>query len=169
MLKKSLLTIGATTVFALLLFMGYSIVEKLATKKETVAKIKTLPTVRLFTMDSAIFQFPASSAIVLINFNTGCEHCQYELKEIKKNISSFSTGQVVLMSSENIQEIKKASGQYGLAGLENIHFTKINRDNVFDTFGSLSVPHIFIYGTDRKLIKEFKGETKIEAILQHLQ
>jgi hypothetical protein len=39
---------------------------------------------------------------------------------------------------------------------------------VFENYGSLSVPHLFLYGADRKLIKEFKGETKIEAILQYV-
>lgn len=73
------------------------------------------------------------------------------------------------MSSENISIIKKTSEDFGLAGLTNIHFTKINARDVFDTFGSVSVPHVFIYGKDSKLIKEFKGETKVEAILKYIQ
>ena len=169
MLKRSLLTAGASSILVLLLFLGYSIVEKLAVKKMVAIKIQTLPTARLFTLDSITFQFPLHSSIVLIHFNTSCEHCQYELREIKKNISSFAKGQVILMSSENISDIRMASEEHGLAGLPNIHFTKINADDVFGTFGSVSIPHIFIYGKDRKLIKEFKGETKIEAILQYLK
>jgi hypothetical protein len=51
---------------------------------------------------------------------------------------------------------------------QNIKFLKINRDNVFENFGPLSTPHILIYNEDSKLVKEFKGETKIEAILQYL-
>ncbi|MFM7853102.1 MAG: hypothetical protein ACKO96_14580 [Flammeovirgaceae bacterium] len=47
-------------------------------------------------------------------------------------------------------------------------FAKINTEVVFDTFGSVSIPHIFIYDNEHKLIKEFKGETKMEAILQYL-
>jgi thioredoxin-related protein len=169
MLKKSLLTIGASTLVALVLFLSYGIVEKLAVKKMVVAKIQTLPAARLFTLDSVVFQFSLHSSIVLIHFNTSCEHCQYELREIKKNISSFPKGQVVLMSSENISDIRMASEKHGLAGLPNIHFTKINADDVFDAFGSVSVPHIFIYGKDHKLIKEFTGETKVKAILQYLK
>jgi len=169
MLKRSLLTAGASSIVVLLIFLGYSIVENVAAKKEVVIKIQNLPAAHLFTLDSVAFQFPVSSSIILIHFNTSCEHCQYELTEIRKNVSSFSAGHVVLMSSGNIADIRRASKEHGLAGLPNIHFTKINQDDVFDTFGSLSVPHIFIYGKDRKLIKEFKGETKVEALLQHLQ
>lgn len=168
MVKKSLLTVGAISLFALVLFLGYGIVEKLAAKKVAASKIQALPSAKLFALDSTAFQFPPSSTIILIHLNTGCEHCQYELKEIKANLSSFATGQVVLMSSENIHEIRKESEEFELTELPNIHFTKINPGDVFDTFGSLSVPHIFIYGKDKKLIKEFKGETKIEAILKYI-
>jgi hypothetical protein len=72
------------------------------------------------------------------------------------------------MSSESIKVIKRTSVDFGLEGIPNIHFVKINPEHVFETFGSLSLPHIFIYGNDRKLIKEFKGETKMDAILKYL-
>ena len=52
--------------------------------------------------------------------------------------------------------------------LANIHFAKINQADAYNTFGSLAVPQIFIYGADGVLIKEFKGETKMEAVLQYL-
>ena len=86
MFKKSLLTAGFTTLFALLLFLGYGIIEKLAAKREARTKIQTLPHARLFTLDSVAYQFNSASSIALIHFNTGCEHCQYELKEIKKKV-----------------------------------------------------------------------------------
>ncbi len=55
-----------------------------------------------------------------------------------------------------------------LSDLGNIRFTKINQDEAYETFGSLAVPQIFIYGADGILIKEFKGETKIDVVLQYL-
>jgi len=55
MLKKSLLTVAASSIVVLLLFLGYSIVEKLAVKKMVAIKIQTLPTARLFTLDSITF------------------------------------------------------------------------------------------------------------------
>jgi len=61
MLKKSLLTAGAASISVLLIFLGYSIVEKLAVKKMIAAKIQTLPSARLFTLDSVVFQFSLPS------------------------------------------------------------------------------------------------------------
>jgi thioredoxin-related protein len=168
MLKKSLVTAGFTTLFALVLFMVYSIVEKVYAKKSVQNKIQNLSVAQLFKMDSTQFQMTSGRPILLFFFNSQCEHCQYELTELKKNLSSFEAVSVLLMSSENIATIKEAAQKFELAASPNAEFVKINRDDVFDNYGSLSVPHLFLYGADRKLIKEFKGETKIEAILQYL-
>lgn len=168
MLKKSLVTAGFTTLFALVLFMVYSIVEKVYAKKSVQNKIQNLSVAQLFKMDSTQFQMTSGRPILLVFFNSQCEYCQYELTELKKNLSSFEAVSVLLMSSENIATIKEAAQKFELAASPNAEFVKINRDDVFENYGSLSVPHLFLYGADRKLIKEFKGETKIEAILQYL-
>jgi thioredoxin-related protein len=166
MLKKSIITASITILLALVLFMVYSIVEKVYTKKSIAEKNQTLSAPTLFKMDSSRYQFTLTSPVLLIYFNTECEHCQYELAELKKNLSAFQQISILLMSSENISVIKRAMEAFGVA--PHVGFVKINRDDVFESFGSLSVPHLFLYGSDRKLIKEFKGETKMEAILKYL-
>ena len=156
-----------TIAFGCTLFLIYGIVEKAAAKKQIQSKVRMLPETKFFAMDSSIYSFP-SSALAIVFFNSGCEHCRYELEQISKKLQLFSNKELILLSSENIATIKKTSEGLGLSNLPNIHFTKINPTDVFDTFGSLSVPHVFIYGNDQKLIKEFKGETKIEAIAEYL-
>ncbi len=168
MLKKSLLTIGAVSALAGLLFLVYLVIEKIAEKKGLTIKIQTLPKAPLVDLDSVAYTIPSATSTCLIHFNSGCEHCQYELKEINREQKAFINARVILMSSEDIAIIKKTSIDFGLASIHNIHFVKINPEHVFDTFGPLSLPHIFIYGKDRKLVKEFKGETKVEAILKYL-
>ncbi len=161
------LFIGLSLMVISIIFI-YRISKILGTKKDLHLKIKNFPQLTLFKTDSVAFQFPTASVIVLIYFNSGCEHCKYELNEIRRNIQSFTKAEVILMSAENISEIKKVSENFELTSLPNIHFTKINSGDLVDVFGSVSVPHIFIYDKDRKLVKEFKGETKIEAILKFI-
>ncbi|MFN7602113.1 MAG: peroxiredoxin family protein [Bacteroidota bacterium] len=168
MVKKSIITIGLVSVFAGVLAMGYFIVERVALKKAVAENIQSLNLDDLYTLDSLQFRLKETSPVVLIFFNSGCEHCQYELSEIKKNLSSFSGTQLLFLSSENITSIKSAAEKYIGEIPSNINFLKINREDVFEKFGALSVPHIFVYSAEKKLVKEFKGETKVEAIIQHL-
>lgn len=168
MIKKAILTSLFVILFTAVLAMIYLIIERISQKKAIAENIKTLNVNSVYTLDSLQFRLKETSPVVLIFFNSGCEHCQYELSEIKKNLSSFSGTQLLFLSSENIASIKSAAEKYIGEIPSNINFLKINREDVFEKFGALSVPHIFVYSAEKKLVKEFKGETKVEAIIQHL-
>lgn len=133
-------------------------------------KRSVLPAVSLLALDSAQFDLSTveNKPLVLIHFNSECDHCQYEAKDIKKNAESFSGANLVFMSSEPLSKIESFAHEYGLGNYRNIFFTKIDAGHATTTFGVLSIPHVFIYGPDKVLIKEFRGETSAAVITKHL-
>lgn len=159
------------TVFCTIGWMVNASFTKLQQKKGRAIAINTLPELKLFSQDSLAFNFQSlpEKPLVLIHFNSGCEHCQYEASSIKASVEQFNSVHLIFFSSESITLIRQFSDHYGLNEYSNIHFTKINATDAAATLGTLAVPHIFVYGADRKLINEFRGETKPEAILKHLQ
>lgn len=166
MVKKALITSGITIVFALAVFMVYSTLEQQTAKKLVQTKIQSTPVnVNLFTLDSTRFIFPLAKPVVFILYNSTCEHCQYELSQINAEINSFNNIELVFLSSEPIPAIKQSALPF--EGNRNVNFVKINPEDVFANFGTVRYPTILIYGTNSKLIKEFKGETKVEAILKY--
>ena len=166
MVKKALITSGITIVFALAVFMVYSTLEQQTAKKLVQTKIQSTPVnVNLFTLDSTRFIFPLAKPVVFILYNSTCEHCQYELSQINAEINSFNNIELVFLSSEPIPAIKQSALPF--EGNRNVNFVKINPEDVFDNFGTVRYPTILIYGTNSRLIKEFKGETKVEAILKY--
>jgi len=104
----------------------------------------------------------------IIYFNSECEHCQYEIKAIKENIEQFANSNIVMVSGESREAILAFAKEYELSEYSNIHVLEDKDDTFFSTFGSNMVPSIFIYGKNKMLIKHFKGETKISAILKYL-
>ncbi|HEU5289744.1 MAG TPA: redoxin domain-containing protein [Cyclobacteriaceae bacterium] len=144
--------------------------KKVEAGKSTKERLSTMPELLLITLDSTTINVSAfiEKSLVLIYFNSECEHCRYEAKDIKNNIASFSKVSIVFMSSESLANILDFAETTGLKNHNNIFFTQISSSDAFAAFGNLSVPHIFIYGHDKKLRKEFKGETKAEAILKYL-
>lgn len=166
MVKKALITSGITIVFALALFMVYSLIEQQTAKKLVQTKIQSTPVnVNLFTLDSTRFIFPLAKPVVFILYNSTCEHCQYELSQINAEINSFNNIELVFLSSEPIPAIQQSALPF--EGNRNVNFVKINPEDVFANFGTVRYPTILIYGTNSRLIKEFKGETKVEAILKY--
>jgi thiol-disulfide isomerase/thioredoxin len=168
-MRNILLWVLAILLLVSVAWMANKTIAKVKLKSKIRERVSTLGHLPIHKMDSATYELPNHTGpIVIILFNTTCEHCQYEATELKKSMASFSHVSVLMISSEPIKTIGAFAEQYGLHTEPSVTFAKINPDDVYQTFGSISIPHIFIYGKDRRLIIEFKGETKMEAILKHL-
>ncbi len=143
--------------------------EKVQIAKSAKEKFSTLPALSLKALDSSSIDASIfKGSLILIYFNSECDHCQYEVKDIMGNITDFTSATLIFMSSEPLAKINSFAEASGLKNYKNVFFTKISANDAFTSFGTLAVPHVFIYGPDRKLRKEFKGETKAEAILKYL-
>jgi len=104
---------------------------------------------------------------IIIYFNSECDHCQNELNEINKSYTLFNQSKVILMTFEDLDLVKNY-----LNDLTNFKYIEyelvfIEPDKILETFGSEKLPQILIYD-DLELIKKFRGETSIEAIVKHL-
>lgn len=141
--------------------------ENLRKREKREDNLLTFPSLSLLTLDSADHTIKTNQLTVLIYFNSTCEHCRYEMQDIYKKIKLFERSQVVFMSSEQLAKIGSFANSSGLVGFPNVRFTKIEPEHAAAVFGPLSIPHIFIYGKDGELRKEFKGETKAEAIAKY--
>jgi len=131
-------------------------------------ELQNVDNFQLFDFDSTRFHLTPNRKTIVVYFDSECDHCQYELNQIFINKNAFNDSDIILMSSELISTIKRYAEKSCPGDFDNIRFTKINPDEAYETFGSLVVPQIFIYGTDGKLIKDFKGETNIDVVLQYL-
>lgn len=166
--RKILFIIAGTLIFSISLFLGYLVIDKLLYKKQILNKIQSLPEVPLYDLDSTAFQLSSIHPTVLIYFNTECEHCQYEAVEIKKSIEYFKKESILLISSEGIKKITEFSRKHGLNIYSFVNFAKIKPEDVYETFGSIHAPHVFIYSREGTLVKDFNGEVKVESILKFL-
>lgn len=158
------------TVISSIAWMVNKSVDKVNLRKAAEKKITTLPDLILHDVDSSALDISmfSNKYIVLIFFNSSCDHCQYEAIDVRNNVEALSKSNIIFISSETLLTIKAFAKSYGLDAYQNISFAKIDDENATAIFGSISVPHVFIYGPDKILRKEFKGETKVEAILKYL-
>jgi len=161
-------------VLSFFIFIGFSVwhlSEKVTQKKEISERLKFLPKLNVYHLDSTHYNQDAlpNKPIVIIYFNSECNYCQREIKSIEEDITSFGQSNVLLISSESIKTISLFQNQYDFINHPQVRFLKINEDMIYPTFGAVSVPHLFIYGKNGQLLKEYKGETKIEAIVKHIK
>lgn len=151
-------------------FLITGILKKNNSNLSSKQKRSVLPEAPLLDLDSLRFDLSSieNKPLVLIHFNSECDHCQYEAKDIKKNVEGFSGVNLIFMSSEPISRIEAFSREYGLSNYGYVHFAKTNSEHSVSAFGALTVPHVLVYGPDKILMKEFQGETSAAIIIKYL-
>jgi thiol-disulfide isomerase/thioredoxin len=155
--RKAVIFIGIFLVGFLVIFFAYKTYLRINHKKVVKQQTAVMPAVVLMDLDSTFFTISeTSTCMAIIFFNTECEHCQAQAREIDQQATDF-TGKLnlIMISTEPLTSIRAFSAQYNLSKY------------VFNTFGIVMIPHIFLYSQDRKLIHEFKGETSLETLSKY--
>lgn len=156
-----------------LLLMGslqlYVYLSRPTPPDELRAKVARLPSLSLKDRNGNAFTMPDDRPVVLIYFNSTCDHCQRQLMAIRGNLELFSTAELVLMSSQPVEEVMPFTDGLGFDTEENIHVVQVTHEELADVFGTLGLPHIFVYSAEGKLVGLFAGETTAAAIAEQLK
>ena len=107
-------------------------------------------------------------ASILILFNTDCDHCQREAKEIAEKSEAFKNYQLLFIAADSVHHIENFAKTYNLTNKPNIKFGQAEFQDVFVNFGSIPTPAIYVYSRERKFVKSFLGETPVEEVIKYL-
>jgi len=159
------------TVVLYLVFTGCTSKTEKHTESKAVAppEINELPLVILIEPTGKQFStrnLPGNT--ILIFFGASCEHCQREATQIQKNLKRFERYTLYFISMDPFPVINQFAQEYGMNNRPNIRFMRADGASVSSSLGYLQTPTILIYAANRKLIKRFDGETKVEEILKFL-
>ncbi len=110
--------------------------------------------------------YDSEKYLLFIYFNTHCDFCKFELRELEKNMAEFGNTEIFLVSAEPLDNLKRFNSQHSLniypnAGIYHCPYNMLEKH-----FGKLASPTIIIYNPDRELIKRFRGSTRITDILK---
>ena len=107
---------------------------------------------------------PTKTTFVIF-FNPGCEHCEYEGRELAARRSEFAASNILMVSGASRDSIMNYRRRHGFDDIPNFHTAcdSVSASRAF--FDVKGIPTVFIYDAERKLIKTFRGEVKIDALL----
>ena len=159
--------------FVLVLTAGWLIAHTFHTymaKKEAAEKIQTLQHVCFESLHGGqicLDGFNPSQPTVILYFHPECEHCQYEANEIERQSDRFSNANLILITpDDSIKRVEAFAGKYKLWQVDNLVILFDRKGQFKNQFGTSVVPSVFIYGSNKQLLKQFVGEVKMEAVLK---
>jgi thiol-disulfide isomerase/thioredoxin len=132
-------------------------------------EINELPYLNYKTLDgepSSTRALPGNSILIL--FNTECDHCQHEAREISERSEAFKNHELLFLASDSLHKIENFAKTYGLTNKPNVNFGWAEYRDVFKNFGGVSTPAIYIFSRERKFVKSFFGQTPIEELIKYL-
>jgi thioredoxin-related protein len=141
-------------------------VYKIQDKEQQQTMISSLPS---FNGLKDLKSLKPNTPSVFIAFSPDCEHCQYEAKNINERRKDLEKAQIILFTSEKDSLTKVFAHTYGLDTLKNVQVISDKNDELYKFFQVESYPSVFIYNKEGQLVKLYKGETKIDAIIKHIQ
>ncbi len=160
-------------VFALLAIGSWLLTKTIHSylaKKVATEKIQTLQHCCFESLhggQTCLDGFNPNQPTVIIYFNPECEHCQYEATEIGRQPDRFAKANMILITpDDSVKRIEAFADKYKLWQVDNL-VVLLDRNFQFkNQFGTSVFPSVFIYGTNKRLLKQFVGEVKMEAVLK---
>jgi len=152
-------------------FLGYTITSKLNHKKEVAERTKVIPSFSFYTLEGNEFSEKniLRKPTLFIYFNSECDYCQSEATKIHERLSDFEGMQLLFVSFEEKMAIQQFAKEYQLINKENILFLEDRKGAFSELFDVNSIPYMVIYDENKKLLKKFKGATKVDKILEVLK
>jgi len=168
-LLKYLVGIVLLTVASFLVLHTY---QSYKTKKESGTKIQTLQHFSFESINGGqiwIDGFNPEQPTVIIYFHPECEHCQYEASEIGKQPERFGKVNMIMITpDDSTKRVEAFAIKYRLWEVDNLVISFDRKNQFKNQFGASVIPSVFIYGSDKKLLKMYNGETKIDAIINSI-
>lgn len=166
-LKYSILCISMT----LVIIMGFKIKQRIDKNRQMAIVQEKLPDFRFYTMNGALFlksDLISTRPTMIVYFHPECEHCHYQTADMIAHIDSLSTINLLMVSYEEEGKVKEFMSEFDLQDYPFINVLLDKNHSFYDYFGINSVPSSIIFDKHQKLVRLFKGETKMETLLKNI-
>jgi peroxiredoxin len=145
-------------------------VEEVVEKEKAPTVIKNERPVMTFTLTDGgqVDAHELDDKMVLVLFQPDCDHCQMEAKQIKNRLEAFKDYELYFISSHPMALIQEFAKDYQLVNIPNVHFGYTSVQSVWNNYGGISAPSIYIYSKEGRLVESFEGQVDVEVVIKYL-
>ncbi len=160
------------SIIAFLCLLGVKTYQKNKEKKQAEITTQQIPDFKFLSLSGKEFTLKDLSKrekILFVFFNPSCEYCQMEAKEFAKNYGKLRNIQILFVSGEPINELKKFSETYQLSKKTNIIFLYDDKESFYHIFNVIGIPYMVLYDASGNKINTYKGGVNLEKVFKDAQ
>ncbi len=170
-MKKIHIVILISVLFGGTAYMSLSSQNKALEETPVLTAPNTLPDFTLNGINgkaNSIHALAGNKPTLFIYFSSTCHLCQDELGAISKRIAEFKDYNLILATVQPIEEMIGFVNSLGIKDKAYVHFLLDAEMKVASFYQIKSVPSIYCYNSEKKLVAEYVGMTEIDLLLKNL-
>lgn len=171
-MKKNKLRLLVFVAALLLCGLLYGVFKKIQEKSTLASYMAFRPKIELLNTEQVAFNtanLDQNTNTVFVFYNSGCDFCHHEAEGISEYKEQFSDTQILFVSYEPLDSIRKFAQHYQLNNPPQIQFFYDTHHFFTNQLAVSSVPFLLIYNKDQQLIKKHQGPLNASALLNLLQ
>ncbi|MEN9598268.1 MAG: hypothetical protein RL596_579 [Bacteroidota bacterium] len=160
------------SIITLLFLTIYSFAQSPIDTVPPYKKNPTIPDFKILQTDSTWFakkDIKPYEYTVIIYFSPDCGHCQYEAKEIVKNIDSLKNILFIWVSYRDFKDIKKFYRQYNLDALPNMVMGRDPQYFIPSFYQVRYTPFIALYDKNQHYLTSWDMGVEISELLEFVR
>ncbi len=167
MSKRSLFYVISATLVLVLGYLGYKAYEVYTVKKISSDNIQNLPELPFKFLKPLDIKSGKSKIINL--FSSDCEHCLFMTSQIIKYKEQFPDSEILMITADDTEKARNFQKSFGIDSLDFINIGVDTSHSFMQLFGSTAIPSFYIYDEADKLKSSYKGEIKIEKLIDSVK
>ena len=132
-----------------------------------------VPPFRIIQADGTLFKaesLPMGKPIIVIYFSPDCDHCKAFTKDLLQQAAAFKKASLVLITCENLSDVKMFMKQFGLANHRNFYVgTEGSSFFVRDYYNVLSMPFVALHNKNGDLVQTYQKDVPMKALIAKLE
>jgi thioredoxin-related protein len=97
-----------------------------------------------------------------------CDFCHEKIKQVVKLNTQLQDIVILLITHAEKEQALKFYSDYNLSQFDNLYMLIDDYIKVPPLYGSPSIPSVFLYDMNKKLLFKHNGAIKFETVLKHL-
>ncbi len=156
-----------------LILLAFFISKKMIKEREKRQQILELPEMKLNEIDGdsiALTPTDTRNKILIINyFNTHCDFCLHEIKDFREHVHLFPKTQIMLISAQEADTLRQFRKSSSLDSISHMKVYQCKYMKFTEHFGDVVPPTTFVYDSNRRLIKKYKGQIRASVVANDIK